>query len=490
MNFLEAISKTVLNEGLNPEFSAGFSGIDPDEHLYRQLGQTKDMDDYKLSRVYSICRWFAKTHPLCKRIVELTKDFVIGSGISYEAENPKVKAALDSFWFNSLNNMGINHRTKINQLTIFGEQSYPVVVNPSNGDVTLGYVSPQSIDDIITSEDNILDIRQVKVKARAGEQPKFYNIIRLNEDTGFLEGDIFHFRINNLDDEKRGYSDLLSILDWLDVFDSILMGEADRIRLINSFVWDITLNNMSDEQIKDWLKTNGKPPKPGSIRAHNENASWEAVTPSLNTSDSTNYLKFLLSFMLGGVGLPEHYFALAYDINRATAKEMDDPLVKRIQDRQEIIRYMFGSIFDFVIDQAIVHGKQLVDRDTGKGLGVLREKEDLAYKLILPDPSKKDLIDMAQSLQPFANALAAAETKQWISKKTSSRVFINTLNQSGQEIDLDEEQKMIDEEKEENENNIYNRFPFNQQQPDANNRTDEKGNPIPGNGQPPNQAVK
>jgi len=483
MNLLEAIKKVVLNEGLNPEFSSGMSGVDTDDSLYRSLSQnSKDLDEYKYSRVQQIVRWFAKTHPLGKRLVELTKDFVIGSGLTYESENPKVKACLDSFWYDPFNNMLLNHHTKIDQMTIFGEQALPVIVNETNGHVRLGYVSPSSIEDIITAKDNILDIRQVKVKANAGEEPKYYDIIKLNEVTGYLEGEIFYFRINNLDDEKRGYSDLIAILDWLDIFDQILMGEADRIILIKSFIYDFLCKGMSDDQISEYSKKFSVP-KPGTAFFHNENIEASAIAPNLNTADSTNYLKFLLSFMLGGVGIPEHYFALAYDINRATATEMDIPLVKKIQNRQEFVRFMFSHMFDFVIDQSIIYKRQLIDRDTGKGLGSLSEKEDLTYKIVLPSPSKKDIIQMANSLQPFASSLVIAQNNDWISNATAGRAFITTINESGLEIDTQEEKEIIDGEKEIKKEQIYNvPLPIEQD--------DQKRNTIPGVDKRVNEPVE
>lgn len=444
MNLAEAISKTILKEDLRPEGAAGFGGmIDSDDYLYRSLSTTiKDQSSYKFERSLKISYWMYLTNPLAKRIIEITKDFVIGNGISYESSNEKVKALLDSFWFDSYNNFPIKQHQKISELAIYGEQIYPVNVNKENGAIRLGYIDPLNVKDIITSENNIEDVQQIKIKGKGGNEGRTLNIIK--DENGKLQGDVFFFRINNVSNALRGVSDLLPLIDFLDMLDQSLVNEVDRSQLMKSFIWDVTLQGKSEDDIRKWMQQR-KVPKPNSIEVHNEGAIWNAVTPDLKISDSIKLIQFVLEYILGGVGIPGHYYGFGQQTNKSTAQTMDMPFLKRLETRQAFIRDMFSQIFQFVIDMAVLYEREIMTQQ-GKGLGKLTEKEDKSFEVILPEPSTKDIGVLADSLVPLTNALTVAKQNNWISNKTAQKTFTMVLKELGQEVDLEAEEKLIQEE--------------------------------------------
>ena len=204
-----------------------------------------------------------------------------------------------------------------------------------------------------------------------------------------------------------------------------MFNRLDRAALINAFVWDITLKGMTQEEINKWLKDNPAP-KPGSIRAHNENVTFSAVAPDLKAADAETDSRLIKNYILAGAGFPEHWFADGGAANRATAAEMGEPTVKHLTARQRYFRHMIEYIFDFVIDQAILHKR-------------LPPDVNRSFQLILPDMAIKDVSKAMAAMKQATSAVATAVHQGWISQKTAARIFAVFSAQLGVEIDVDQE---------------------------------------------------
>lgn len=396
-------------------------GIDPDDYKYRRLSGRPDRDLSPIThqRMLEIAYRLYDRNPLAHRIVELTKDFVIGGGVTYRCESPEIQTILDDFWSDPINNWDLKQYNRVLELGLFGEQCYPVFVNSYNGRVRLGSLDPASIGEVRTNPENAEEVEAIVPK---GIQQRTLRVIHLDEEPesptfGRLVGDCFFFAINKVSNADRGRSDLLCLADWIDGYEQFLFNRIDRSALISSFVWDVTLEGMNEDEIAQWLKKNPAP-KPGSVRAHNEKVRWEAVSPDLKAHDAKEEARLLRTFILAGAGFPEHWFADGSQVNRATAKEMGVPTLKRLSARQRYFQYMIEYIFRFVIDQAVIHGRISPETDT-------------RFVVVLPEISQRDTSDAAASLERISNALASAEEKGWISKEAAGKMFVNFSAQLG-----------------------------------------------------------
>ncbi len=110
-------------------------GIDNDEHLYRKLtgNSKKDLSPLKQERMLQIAYHLYENNPLAHRIVEMTKDFIVGEGITYEAADEKVKDVLDAFWCDPVNMWDLKQHQKALELGLYGEQCYAAFVNEHSG---------------------------------------------------------------------------------------------------------------------------------------------------------------------------------------------------------------------------------------------------------------------------------------------------------------------------------------------------------------------
>jgi hypothetical protein len=374
------------------------------------------------------------TNPLARRIVELTKDFVVGEGVHVRASNPQVQQVLDDFWNDPANNMDLNIESMVRELSIFGEQVWYAASNPINGQVRLGYIDPYWIDAVEYATLDGLPARAIAmpitVQLKTGPQEtqeQQLNVVHLDEDPtsptfGQLTGNCFYWSINKARAAHRGLSDLFALADWLDGYDQMLFALMNQMDSLSRFIWDVTLSGMTGEQIQEWLKDNGTPPRPNSIRAHNEKVTWASVAPPLQATDRSEGVRLIKNMNLGGAGFPEHWFADGSNSNRATALVQGEPTLKMLTCRQRLLRHMIEHLLRFVIDQRI-------------SVGVLPPDIDKKFKVIVPELSVGDQEKSAAAFKSAADALTEFQAAGAVDTGTMAEVLVAMLSQLGIEGD-------------------------------------------------------
>ena len=390
----------------------------------------RDLTPLTQERMQEIAFHLYDTNPVAHRILEMTKDFVVGEGITFTAEDPDVEKVLKEFWNDPVNAWNLKQGQRVLELGLYGEQFYPVAVNEIDGKVRMGYLDPAAVARVISDPENVEIIRQVKKKGSVTQVQKTYEVVNLDEDLksktyGYLVGDIFFFAINKVANALRGRSDLFSLADWIDGYDQFLFNRLERSHLMNVFLWDVTLEGYNQRQIDDWLKEQGLP-KPASMRAHNEKVKWQAIVPELGAHDASEEAKLFRNQILGGAGTPPHWYAGGEGITRATALEMSVPVMKRLKTRQRYFRYIIELIFLFVIHQAIIHKK-------------LKEDVNRNFAVALPKLLEKDIYTLSLGLKFIMEALAKGMEKEWITEKDAKRIYAYMMSQLGLEIEARED---------------------------------------------------
>jgi len=444
-NLTRALQRIGLIEVVNP---MTIGGIDEDDWKYRRLTDKvgKDLPQFQRDKLLRIAYWLYLTNPIARRILELTKEYVVGEGISFNAAEGEVQEVLEAHWNDPVNHWDLKQHNKALELGLYGEQIYPVFVNKVNGHVRLGYIDPLIVKAVKTDPDNIEVITEIILKGSPGEAERVLPIIRLDEEPNsdsygrFIGGKsndanasgCFFFAINKVSNATRGVSDLACLADWLDIYDQALFATSERAQLASAFVWDVTLEGMNQEQIQVWLKSNPTP-KPGSLRAHNERVKWDAVAPDLKSYDTARHARTLRNQVLAGAGFPEHWFAEGGDVNRATAMEMGDPTLKKLTARQRYFKHMVEYILHFVVDQAVIAGK-------------LSDSMDLSFEVNTPDMSVRDMAKVASVLNQATAALVVARDNRWVTEDTARSIFASMAGQLGVEVDATQEAEELKKE--------------------------------------------
>lgn len=423
----------------------------PGDEGFRRLTQTeKDLSPPAHDKHLRIAYYLYVTNPMAHRIIDMTRDFVIGDGVQYRAKDDRVKEVLDKHWNDPVNHWDIKQFNKVKELFLYGEQVYPVFVNEFTGHVRLGYIDPLNVEQVVPDPGNPEVIqsvvlktgKEIVVRERNPETRRLNAVTKkelkvINVDNnprsptfGKLVGECFYFSMNKVSNATRGFSEIMHLSDWIDVYDQLLFTHMDRLMFLRTFVWDILLEGADEAAIKLKRKDlSMNPPKPGSWIVHNEKEKWTAVTPDLKATEHTEEEKKVRALILGGAGIPPHWFGEGDDVNRATALAMDTPVFRMLRSRQRYIRFMFEHIFRFCVDQAMI--KRTIPS----------EDEDLSTDITvtLPEFSAEDESQIATTLTEVVNALTVARSQNWISDETAARLISMIAGKFGLEIDPDEE---------------------------------------------------
>ena len=239
------------------------------------------------------------------------------------------------------------------------------------------------------------------------------------------DGDCLYFGVNNASNQARGYSDLLQVLDWLDQLDEVLWAVADRERFASFFSWLVKVSGLTESGIKDKATALSIkiPQKTGQLIIANENEDWSFLSPDLKQPQSLETANQLLTFILGGLGLPRHWYGFGDETNRATAEAQNDPTWRRLQDSQDEIQWMIEAMIGLALSQAQIAGANV-------------DLED--YQVTMPPMTAKDVTKIASSLSQISQVLVLAVEQGWIVNEDAAKIFADLASRLGYEIEADE----------------------------------------------------
>lgn len=487
MGWLDIFKRTNEIETLKTEITelkeqVHSSGYDPDVDLSASGGGSqffsplsrseRELSPFTHMRALQLAFTQYESNPAAKAILEITRDYVLGEGVVITATDPvernrkKMQRVVDAFWNDDVNVMDIKLFNKVLELGLFGEQCYPVTVNPVDGHVQLGYIDPIHIIAVIRDPLNVEIEKVIKVKPPGiNTVPEYYKVVSESQDPndewyGRLEtieegesfkenedepavpfkGSCFYFAINKVTSASRGRSDLLSLIDWLDAYDQMLFNEMDRATLLKNFIWDVTMTGGTDKTIDDYKQKNPQP-KPGAVRYHSDKVKWEAVTPDLKTTDAQNIADLFLSYIGTGARMPKTWLNGIMDVNRASATELGEPAFKRLTARQKIVRYGLMYMIRFVLDQAEMRGV-LPKRKSEPG-----SIRPPSWNILVTMPAlrPRDLNSESSVLVNTVRALTEALSSQIIDMPIAQEVIALAIAHMGIDFDLEQMQKRLEE---------------------------------------------
>jgi hypothetical protein len=222
---------------------------------------------------------------------------------------------------------------------------------------------------------------------------------------------------------SRGISELFSLADWIDVFDQMIFDFADKVRFLNSYVWQYTMDGANQKTVDDYQKqVTQNPPRQGGVLVTNEKIKVEAKTPDFKGADMSAGAEMVKKYGLGGAGLPDWFFGDSGSGNRSTAQEMQGPTGKKLTMRQNHLVNCIKRMTSFVLQQAKLHGSL--------GLQV-----NTAHTVEVPELMVRDLAAGANALTGVAGAIAIAEDRGWIQGETAARTFHIVMGQIGVVVD-------------------------------------------------------
>lgn len=414
---------------------------DPNNEGYRGISggqpQRRDMIPWGQDLMFEWAYYMHDQSATVKGLAEMDKSFLFAEPITVACDDKNAQAVVDRFIADDENNMNINFPNDMMWLSLLGEQCWPVDVNKQNGHVRLRYIDPVQIADVWTNPQNVKQVMRIDLKGVMGRPGKKHPAIRTDNNAysktyGRLVGEVFFFAINHPPNSPRGRSDYLTLFDHIDGMERFLFNSLEHSEELQAFIWDVLLKNFNDEQIREWL-TNNPRPQPGSVRAHNENVEWKAVAPRLQAYERGKTFDMVKAFVLGAKRRPESWFGGGGKAYQTEAEQFGQVPIKDLDQRQLYIKHIYTRVIRFVLDQALIHGR------------LTEAQADAGFMVNMPEISKKDLTKLINGVPQASTGLKIAEDSNWIRKETAARIFCGIINQLGQEVNVEDEVKAIEE---------------------------------------------
>jgi hypothetical protein len=293
--------------------------------------------------------WEAATrNPLGKRIVDLIPQFVLGRGVSSSIAEPEHQEAWDQFW--TANRMRWRSRLVLKELLIYGEiflRYFPV---ETPGKLAVRSLDPSTIWDIITDPDDIESVQyyhQQYMLLNTSPVPGYKPVPSTLIIRQIPGKDIDHFKINSTSSEKRGRSQLYSILGWLLRFkefanDRILINKLKAMLAVDVTVKGDERDVMTAEQ------QFATPPRPGSVMIHNEAIEVEFKNNNTNAAEAKADIEMLLKVIALGAGISEQFLGVSAASTRAGALIQTEPDVKNFESYQEVVEDIISAGYERV----------------------------------------------------------------------------------------------------------------------------------------------
>lgn len=403
---------------------------------------------YNTVAIGSFQLWFE--NPIARRIIEIMRDFILGDGFEIKAKNPDVQEWVDE-WSNDpeVDLHDISERY-VTDLLVLGELILKPDVNQISGFTRYEPLDPTRVSTVytrfgkpwlisgysmgydgyyyggagMTSHAGLLKVVTLEKDPRSAEQ-------------GMLVGDILMSQITASTMLSRGYSVLSSLRDWLEAYDEFLFSEIARAIALRKFLVDLEIEGADEATIEEYRKKYADPPESGTVIIHNELEKWDFKSPDLKSAEAETLGKTILHQILAGGGIAEHWLASGGDVNRATAKEMATPILRRLTRYQAIFFRFIEQVVEYARDRAIA---------AGAIPGVNIDSEGIDIKII---PDLIDIIDeqaqweMANNMvNSLVNAVSAGFMTDSEARDASVK-FLRAVGISAKDMDKVSEDKLI-----------------------------------------------
>lgn len=345
-----------------------------------------------------------RLNPLARRIVALTTDYVVGSGIGISSEDEWVEGLVAEFWRN--NHMERRCYDWCDELTRSGELFIVLRTEAVSGASFVRAVPAAWIDQIETDADDYeRELRYHEVLPGDMEGRWWRASVPGSE---LEEQVMLHYTINRAVGCIRGESDLAPLLPWLKRYKEWLENRVRLNKYKTAFLWDVTVTGRpgTADVLRQKRFQYKSPPEPGSIIVHGDTEKWEAVAPKIEAWDAKEDGRAIRLMIAAGAGVPLHFLSEGESATRATAAEMGDPTFRHYYHRQLLFGRMIQDLLEVVVRRAQARGR-------GERTG------DLKLSIKFADITKKDNQMLAQSALMITQALDVMAKHGWVDRQTA-----------------------------------------------------------------------
>jgi hypothetical protein len=304
-----------------------------------------------------------RVNPLARRIVGLTSQYVVGGGVNATSPSPSAANFLRAFWEHPLNRMGVRVYEWCDELTRSGNL-FLLLSTDAAGMSYLRAVPSAQVKQIVSRPNDLDQETAYEMQPDwSGNNPLTWPAYDPRTDAPGVEGAfktvMLHYAINRPVGAQWGESDLAPALRWLSRYAAWLEDRARLNRFRTAFLFIVHAKFSSEaERRARQSALNAPPPTPGSILVTDENETWEALHPRLESEDAGQDGLALKKMLAAGAGIPMHFLAEPEGSTRTTAEAAGGPTYRHFEQRQRFFLWMLGDLLRAVLNRrAAVDGR-------------------------------------------------------------------------------------------------------------------------------------
>lgn len=285
-------------------------------------------------------------NPLAHQIIKITTHFVLGRGVTVKANDDDVQSRFQDWW--DKNDMDNRLDYWCDMLSRDGELMIRCFTNKMTGELFVRWVDPSTIWEIVTDLEDIEQVyyyhqqypTQYQVLYGGAENEK-YNPSNFDSSKYVINQipaeDLYHIKINCSPNEKRGRSDLFSILGWLKRYKDFQTAIVLRAIVQSTFAWKNKLKGTNTD-VQAFINQFGTDqPQFGSVWVENEASDLQPMTADVSNGRGLDDCPGIVNAIAVGSGIPKEYLGLSDHGTRATAVVASEPGVKKFQARQLVL---------------------------------------------------------------------------------------------------------------------------------------------------------
>lgn len=391
---------------------------DKTDTTFLQQGQSLDRLQYDREDIINQSLEAWRLNPLARRLVELTSQYVIGSGIAFSAGDDKTSKVLKEFWDDDQNKMASRLTQLCDELTRTGDLFILFSVDRL-GNSYVRCIPSISIQKIDSRKNDLEQETYYHLKPEEfSEEGKTYPAFnKLKKQRYFIR----HYSINRVAGCSFGESDLAPLLKWIARYSAWLEDRARLNRYRNSFLYVIYAKFAGEADRKQRQnELNATPPSPGSMLVVNDTEKWEVLNPQLESSEANEDGLALKKMIASGAGTPLHFLAEPESSTRTTAESAGGPTYRRFEQRQQTFISIVDDILKTVLKVKSLHLPEPLNRD---------------IKITYADISARDNAQLAIASLEVVNAFSKLRDRGLIDDAEYLRI---SYRFAGEVIDLED----------------------------------------------------
>ena len=378
--------------------------------------------------------------PQAGAAVDLMNDFVFGRGMPRpKANDPEVQKVLDEAWDDPDNQLVLcSYEAQLaagTDLTLQSNLFFLVFDDGEDGKVKLGMLDHDGVERVVRDPENrrrilyyvvklpgtvVEDFKrgETTIEPRPENQRTMYyehwrNVKDANEEVErgdrkkfdkppkdrVGDGRVYHVAINRTGEMAFGHPIMDRLLRWYTAYNKFMDARVDIMEASASFVMKRKVKGTPNQLQKMATQALSRRsplgsaiddpntamgPRPASILTENENVTHEDFNINTNAPAAAQDAQMLRSQISAATRFPQSYYGDASNASLATATSLELPVLKAVENRQEIIEAIVRFFVDRVIERAV---------DTKKISNDLSPEEQAALNKVggnTPAPESKD----------------------------------------------------------------------------------------------------